>query len=173
VRQPVAALRLVHVVGRDEEGEPLGGERVDLLPELAARLGVDAGRRLVEQQQLGLVDQAGGEREALLPAAGELAGELLLPSRESEPLEARFDARAPVRDRVHARDEVEVLAEAQVLPEAEALRHVPDAPLDALAVLQDVEAEAGAAPAVGVQEAAEHADEGRLAAAVGAEEAAD
>ena len=55
VGEAVAALGLVHVVRGDQHGEPVGGEPVDLVPELAPRLGVDAGGGLVEQQQLGLV----------------------------------------------------------------------------------------------------------------------
>jgi hypothetical protein len=42
---------------------------MDLVPELAARLGVDAGGGLVEQQKLGIGQRAGTEREALLSAA--------------------------------------------------------------------------------------------------------
>ena len=75
----MAALGLVHVVGGDQHGEAFAGEVVDHVPELAARLGVDAGGRLVEQQQLRLVQDAGGEREALLPAAGKLPGQLAAP----------------------------------------------------------------------------------------------
>ena len=48
---------------------PLVGERMDFVPEVAPRLRVDAGGRLVEQQQLGLVQRRRGQREALLPAA--------------------------------------------------------------------------------------------------------
>ena len=66
---------------------------MDLVPELAPRLGIDAGGRLVEQKQAGLVQQAGGERQALLPAARELAGELALARGEAEPLEGRGDRR--------------------------------------------------------------------------------
>ena len=73
----VAALGLVHVVGRDQHGEAFARHVVDHVPELAPRLGVDAGGRLVEQQELRLMQDAGGEREALLPAAGQLAGELV------------------------------------------------------------------------------------------------
>jgi hypothetical protein len=40
---------------------------VDVIPELAPRFRVDAGGRLVEQQQAWCVQQAGGQREALLP----------------------------------------------------------------------------------------------------------
>ena len=84
VDDAVAALGLVHVVGGDEHGQPVGGELVDLVPELAPRLRVDAGGRLVEKQELRLVHDAGGEREPLLPAAGERAGELVLAVGEAE-----------------------------------------------------------------------------------------
>ena len=76
VGELVAALGLVHVVRADQHRDAARGERVQLLPELAARLGIDAGGRLVEQQQLGLVQHARGERQALLPAARERPGEL-------------------------------------------------------------------------------------------------
>ena len=49
----VAALGLVHVMGGDQHGDALGGEAVDLVPEFAPRLGIDAGGRLVEQEQRG------------------------------------------------------------------------------------------------------------------------
>ena len=81
----MAALRLVHVVGGDEDGQAVLGEAVDLVPELAPRFRVDAGGRLVEEQKLRLVHDAGGEREALLPAAGERAGELALAALQAEP----------------------------------------------------------------------------------------
>ena len=69
VADAVAALGLVHVMGRDEHGEAVRGEAVDLVPELAPRLRIDAGGRLVEKQELRPVHDAGGERQALLPAA--------------------------------------------------------------------------------------------------------
>jgi hypothetical protein len=48
----MAALRFIHVVGRDKDGEAFGGERMNLIPELAPCLGVDACGGLVEQQKL-------------------------------------------------------------------------------------------------------------------------
>ena len=71
VGEPMAALGLVHVMRRDEHGQTAGGELVDFVPEFAARLRVNARRRLVEQQQLRLVNQARGQREPLFPAAGQ------------------------------------------------------------------------------------------------------
>jgi hypothetical protein len=55
----VTALGFVHVVGRDQHGEPFGCERVDLVPEIAPRLRIDTGRRLVQQQQLWTGQRAG------------------------------------------------------------------------------------------------------------------
>src|SRR4029077_19727170 len=57
-RDLVAALRFVHVVGGDENGEAAGREVVYLAPEIAARLGVDASGRLVEHEQLRIWQRA-------------------------------------------------------------------------------------------------------------------
>ena len=137
------------------------------------RAGVDARGRLVEQEQLGLMQHAGGEREALLPAAGERSGELRGAAAEAQAFDRPVDGGAALRHAVDAGDEVEVLADREVLPEREALRHVADAPLDLAALLDDVVAEAGAGAGVGRQQPAYDADRGRLAAAVGPEEAED
>jgi hypothetical protein len=63
----MTALGLVHVMSRDQRGEPLGGERMDLVPELAPRLGINSRGRLVEQQQLRIGQGASAERKSLLP----------------------------------------------------------------------------------------------------------
>ena len=99
----VAALGLVHIMGRDEHGEAARGERVDLVPEGAAGLRIDAGGGLVEQQQLRLVQGGDGEREALLPAAGEGAGELLAPLGEAELVERVASTRSRRRSRPRMR----------------------------------------------------------------------
>src|SRR5262245_65142712 len=74
---------------------------------------------------------------------------------------------------VHAGDEVEILLDREVFVEAELLCHVTDLALDRIAVANDVEAENGALAGISAEEAAEHADERGLAAAVWAEEPAD
>ena len=59
---------LFQIVRRQEDREPVGVERAQPVPELEAQLDVDAGRRLVENQQLRLVDQRARQRQpALLP----------------------------------------------------------------------------------------------------------
>ena len=152
---------------------PARGETVQLVPELAPRLRIDAGGRLVEEQQLRLVEQTRGEREPLLPAARQRTGELSRARGEAEPLEPFADPRLAVAHRVDPGDELEVLGDREVLVQAELLRHVPDAPLDLGRGGADVEAERRAGALVGCQQPAQHPDRGRLAAAVRAEKAHD
>ena len=76
---------------------------MDLLPEVAPRLRIDARRRLVEQEQVRPVQHARGEREALLPAARELACELVLPFLQADVLEHLCDRVLAVRTPVIGR----------------------------------------------------------------------
>src|SRR5262249_26800571 len=78
VDDPVAAFGLVHVMGADEDGEPVLAQAMDLFPEFAPRLGIDAGGRLIEQQQTRAVKHARRQRQTLFPAAREFAGKLML-----------------------------------------------------------------------------------------------
>src|SRR6202521_2993030 len=105
---------------------------MDFLPEFAPRLGIDARRRLIEQQQPGLVDHAGRAREPLLPAAGELAGELILTILKAEPREGGVDFLPALRDLIDAGDEFQIFADREIFPEAEALGHVADDAFDAV-----------------------------------------
>jgi hypothetical protein len=60
VSESVAALGLIHVVGRDEDGETAGSELMNFIPEFTAGLGVDTGGGLVKEEKFGLVDETGG-----------------------------------------------------------------------------------------------------------------
>src|ERR1044072_8623743 len=51
VHDPIAALGLVHIVGAHQDGQSGLAQAMDLFPEFAARLGIDAGRRFIEQQE--------------------------------------------------------------------------------------------------------------------------
>jgi len=136
---------------------------VDLVPEIAPRGGVDAGGGFVEQQHFGLVQHAGGQREALLPAARETAGELRLAAHEVEPLECGINALAPPIHAVHATDEIEVLADAEVFIQAKTLRHVAHAAADGRGFAHHVVAQCVAFAAIGGEQAAHHADRGSFA----------
>ena len=99
---------------------------MDLVPEIAPRLGIDAGGRLVQQQQLRIGQRAGAERQALLPAAGEFAGELLFAAIEAEPLDHLARGASRIAHAIKPRDEFQIFAHRQILVQAEALRHVAD-----------------------------------------------
>ena len=169
----MAALGLVHVVGRDQHGDALGGEVVDLVPELAPRLGIDAGRGLVEQQQLRLRQDAGAERQPLLPAARQLAGKLIGAGGKPEPADRLARRLARIGHAIDAGDEFEILANGQIGVEAEALRHVADIALDRVGLRADVVAEAGPLAGIRREQPAQHAQRRSLAAAVRPEKAVD
>ncbi len=146
---------------------------VDLVPEIAPRLGIDAGGGFIEQQELRLMQQAGGERQALLPAARQRARQLVAAVVQAEPLQRRLDPLVAAVEAEDPRGELQVFLDGQVLVEPELLRHIADVALDFVGLLDDVVAKAGAAAGIRLQQAAQHADAGGLAAAVGAEEAVD
>ena len=62
------------------------------VPELAARQRIDAGRRLVEDQQIGIVNQRAAQPELLAHAAGELPGRPVRERREPSALKQLGDA---------------------------------------------------------------------------------
>jgi hypothetical protein len=169
----VAALGFVHVMGRDQHRQPIGCQRVDLVPEIASRFWVDARGRLVQEQQLRIGQRAGAERQPLLPATGKLSGELRLAPRQAEAFYHVACSPLRVGHTIEPGDEFQVLAHRKILIQGKTLRHVADPALDLVGVSANVVAQTPALAAVGRQQSAEHADGGGLAAAVGAEEAVD
>ncbi len=131
--EPIEPLRLFHVGGRNDDAHAWSprADAVDQLPELAARQRVDAGGRLVEDQQVRIVDQRAAQRQLLLHAARQLAGRPVGKGIETGRGEQLFDALFALGFGLaeQAAEEVEVLehgqGRVQVAPEA--LRHVGDA----------------------------------------------
>ncbi len=70
-------LGLVHVVGREEDRLSRLAEPVDHDPHLAAGHGIESGRRLVEEEDLGVADQAQRHVQAPLLAAREVPDALV------------------------------------------------------------------------------------------------
>ena len=108
--EPVAELLgLVHVVRREHERHALLLQPVEAVPERVACLRVEPRRRLVEQHQVGIVDERPRDRQPALHAAGEMLDAALLADRRSctnssssvGPLAnlARGDARSTCRRR--------------------------------------------------------------------------
>ena len=138
--QAVAPLGFVQVGGGDEDRDPLPQQLVKDPPEVAARDGVHAVGRLVEEQDLRRVDQGAGQAELLLHPPGEIARQTLLEGREvAEGQQAVDLLLAPAaRDAVDVGIEVDVLHDRQVAIEAEALAHVADRLLEGLGLAHDV-----------------------------------
>ncbi|MCY1417919.1 hypothetical protein D9M71_334650 [compost metagenome] len=138
--QPVEALGLVHVGGRHQHAHArmAGADAFDQLPELAARQRIDAGGGLVEDQQVGIVDQRAAQPELLLHAAGQLARRPLGEGREAGAVQQVGDAPLALGLLVaeQAAEEVDVLEHRQRRVEilAQPLRHVGDARADPAAV---------------------------------------
>ena len=74
--EPIEPLRFFHVGRGDDDahGWAPRADAVDQLPELPARQRVDACRRLVEDQQVRIVDEGAAQRQLLLHSARQLAG---------------------------------------------------------------------------------------------------
>ena len=99
-------------MGGDEKRQRLGGELMDLLPEIASRFWIDARCRLVQQEQFRAMNEAGRQRETLFPSARELAGELVLALPQPQLLDAFKHGLSPIFHTVHARNKIEILFDA-------------------------------------------------------------
>ena len=171
---PVEALGLVHVGGGDQHRHAgaAGADTVDQLPELAAGERIDAGRRLVEDQQVGVVQQGAAQAELLLHAAGQLAGGAVGKGGEAGGLQQVGDAAPALRgvEAEEAAEELEVFGDAEFGVEvaAEPLRHVGDPRLErgpAMAV-GNVGAEHADAALLDLLGGGDQAEQGRFADAV-------
>src|SRR5206468_8862955 len=92
--EPVEALGLVHVRGRTQHahGRPALADAVDQVPELPPGERIDARRRLIEDQQVRIVDERAAEAELLLHAAGQLASGTISEGSQVRAVEEILDA---------------------------------------------------------------------------------
>src|SRR5438105_2306384 len=110
------------------------------------------------------MNEAGRQRETLLPSTRELAGKLVFALCQSQLLDALTHGLSPILQFVHARDKIEIFFDAQILPKTEPLRHVPDFPLNCLALRNHVMTQNSAASVVSSEQSAKHAQKCGLAA---------
>ena len=130
VSKAVAAFRFIHVVRGDQYRDASSREAVNFLPEITPCFRVDASSRFIKQQKFRLVQQARGQRQSLLPAAGKTASQLFAPTGKAKVFQRLIDHLAAISHAEHAGDEIEVFTNAQVVPQRKLLRHVADLPLD-------------------------------------------
>ena len=160
----------LELMAGEEDGRAARRLAAENLGERLDRDRVEPGERLVEDEQLRLVQQRGGELRALLVAVRELLDLRVRAIREAEPLEpARCgDARRCVVEPVQAAEVGELLADRHARVEATLLRHVAEPqPLrqpDRLPVPEHL-------AAVELDEPEDRAHRGRLAGTVRPEEA--
>ena len=166
-----AALGLVEVGRRQEQGEALALETGEELPEVAPRDGVDAGGRLVEDEKLRRVDEGADEGELLLHAAGEPVGEAVAERRHAYHLEKSVPARGIAAHVVDLGEEGHVLVHGEVAVQRELLRQVADARGELPPLAGGVEAAGERLAGVRLQEAQDHAQRRRLARPVRPDEA--
>ena len=167
---------LLEVLGGEEDGHPLvAGEMGDLVPERGPALDVEAGGRLVEEEDPRAVQQREGEVEPALHPAGVAADLPVGRVREADPLDQLVAALGALglRHAVERALQAHVLAGGQVRVERGLLEGGADRVANGGALLDDVEAGDAGAPRGGREEGGEHVDRGRLAGAVRAEEAVD
>jgi len=164
VAQP---LRLVHVVRRQHDAPPARAQLHDEVPELPARLRIEAGGRLVEEEQLGIAHHRARQREPLLLSTAQLPHPcmaLLAELHQVDHLVHAAAARVEAAEQPHGLLHRELLGELRLLElDAEPLAQGALVAVPPLAEHLDH-------PLVGNREALADLDRGRLAGAVRAEQ---
>lgn len=161
-------LGLVEVVGRVDDRAALALEGAQHLPQIAAGLRVEGGRRLVQEDQLRAVDEGGGDGQALALAAGEVLHEDVPLLGEPHALQRAVGGRRCAA--VQARDRDEVLARALPYEEGRGLGLHAHPGQQVGVAGPGTPAEDGDRAAVGLPQSLHDLDEGRLARPVGAEQ---
>src|SRR3954469_600577 len=133
-------LRLVEVVRGQQDRLPQVAQRADRRPGVAARGGVEARRRLVEEDQLRVADQRQPEVEGPQLAAGQLARLGVVLALQPDQGD---DLVGVAGVRVHAAEVLERLADADVVVEARLLQDDAQALAQRARAVAGVEAEHG------------------------------
>ena len=131
-RQPVEPLGFLHIGGRhdDTHAGTARTDAVDQFPELAARQRINAGGRLIQNEQIRIVNQRAAQAEFLAHAARQLLCRPIL--ERSQPGAVKQFRNPPLAFVAglseQAAEKFDILADAEVRIEilAEPLRHVGD-----------------------------------------------
>ena len=165
-------LGLVHVVGRDDLGDPLLLQPVEPVPQEVARLGVEPGGGLVEDEDLGVRDERPRDGEPTLHPARQRVHLVMGPLGELGELEellGSFPDDAAGQVEVPAVDH-EVVEDGQLEVERVLLGHDADPAPDLRPVVGRVHAEHPQRPVRHRGHARDHPHGGRLAGTVGPQE---
>ncbi|MNT22526.1 hypothetical protein D3C72_1579130 [compost metagenome] len=142
-------------------------------PEIAPRLRIDRTGRLIQEQQFRRMDHRTGQRQPLLLPAAEGAGQLHLAVLQTVLLQQRIHAppRLHPWQILDGSQEFQVLPHRQVFVQRKALGHVADAAAQRFGLRRNGQAQHFDLARAWFKQPAQHADGGRLARPVRAEEA--
>ena len=166
---------LLQVLGGEEDRGAVVVQRPHLLPDRLAADRVEAGGRLVEEEHARFVDERGGEVEAALHAAGVGADAAVGGGGQVDPFEQGVGAPAALGggDALQGRLQPDQLAAGHQRVERRFLQGDADRGAHRPRLGDHVVAGDGGAAAGRQQQRRQHPHRGRLAGAVGAEEAVD
>ncbi len=128
-RDAVAALGFVHEVGGNEDGDLVAAREIDhQLPETVARYRIDAGGRLVENQQVRPVNHRHRQRQTLANAQRQGVGQGVHDRAEQETFRHLGDTggNLGIGQMEQLRVQFQVLPHGQFGVQRERLRHVAD-----------------------------------------------
>ncbi len=167
---------LLHIVRGQKDGPPLALELQDELAEVPRGLRVEAGRGLIEDEHLRVVQEGAGEGDAPLHAGGIFLDRLVGPLGQLEPLEETVYllGQAWSGQAVEGPEVLQVLATGEFPVDAPLTRQDrPDAGEDPGGLFLDVEALDEDPPRGRPEQRGEHLDGRRLAGPVRAQQAED
>ena len=168
-RKAIAIFGLLHIVRGYEYGDSLLSHLVNQFPKLATRDWINAGGWLIEKDNRRIVQHRAPQRQALLPSAGEGAGDEIFLSFQVRHLQRPFDARVQFSsvDAVETGKQTYVLNDLEIVIERELLRHIADLLAHLFRFARDIEPSHGRSPRSGSQQPAQHADRGGFSGPVG------
>lgn len=160
------------VCGEDDGTTVFSGERSDQIGDVSGGGRIEPTGRLIEEQQLGVVDQSTGQRKPLALPGREADGCLVGIVGHGEPFELLVDASTSSCsiEPADARCELEVLARSQAVVEPGVLREHSSPSANRVALGRRVEPEHLSGAAVWSKDAVEESNRGRLAGSIGAEQ---
>ena len=140
---PAQRLRFLEVMRCQNDGRPCFVYLPQVIPHGTTNFDVDAGRRFVEYQQSGLVNECPRDHKAPLHAAGEAAGNIITPVPQAQRAQVLLRAflGKPTFESVIARLRPDDAADLFPQVEIDLLRHEPDALLGSGEIVIDVVAE--------------------------------
>ena len=162
------ALHLVEQVRRQHHGAPLGDERVDHVAHLEHAAGIEPVHRFVEDQQLGVTEEAGRDAEPLAHPHGVLRHLVVGAVQDADAFERRRNA-ALGRRFTRRGEDLQVLPAGQVAVETGLVDDGAHPGQRQVAMAGHGVAEQRHRPGVGVGQPEQDPDQGRLAGAVRSE----